>query len=455
MINIKSDSRKIKNGDIFVALKGINSNGDEYIESAIKNGASKVVVSSDAKYSVESEKVSDTREYLNNYLKDNYNKYLESMNIIGVTGTNGKTTTCYLIYQVLNKLNIKCAYIGTVGFYMDKKICNLPNTSPDVCDLYDMIMTAYENGYKNIVMEASSQGLAMGRLENIKFNYAVFTNLTQDHLDYHKTMDNYAKAKQKLFYSSKETCVSIINSDDKYKSYFEIGNVIDYGFNAKDYKILNCNLGYKTKFDLEINKMIYSFSSKLIGKYNVYNLVCAICVLSQMGIEIDKIQKAIETVVAPPGRMDIVEYKNSLIIIDYAHTPDAMKNIYDTVNEVNKGNIYTVFGCTGDRDRLKRPIMMDLATSNSKYVILTSDDLHNEEFSQIVEDTLKSNSRINYEIISDRGKAIKKGISLLGDNDILLILGKGHEEFLIIKDNKIPFNDKKTVESVLSTYINL
>ena len=215
MINIKSDSRKVKDGDIFVALKGISSNGDDYVESAINNGASKIITESDNKYSVETIKVDDTRSYLTNYLKDNYSNILNDMNIIGITGTNGKTTTAYLIYQMLNKLNIKCGYIGTIGYYLEDKVCNLPNTSPDICEIYDMLVNAYENGYKSVVMEVSSQGLAMGRLDGIKFDYALFTNLTQDHLDYHKTMENYAKAKQKLFYNLKENGLAIINSDAK------------------------------------------------------------------------------------------------------------------------------------------------------------------------------------------------------------------------------------------------
>ena len=455
MINIKSDSRKIKSGDIFVALKGISSNGDKYIFDAIENGASKIIVDNDIKYDIETIKVSDTREYLNNYLSENYNKYLDEMNIIGITGTNGKTTSCYLIYQALNKLDKKCAYIGTIGFYMDKKICNLPNTSPDICDIYDMIITAYDNGYRNIVMEVSSQGLDMGRLDTIKFDYAIFTNLTQDHLDYHITMDKYAKAKQKLFNNLKENGVSIINSDDKYKNYFEIKNIVHYGFTADEYKILDYNLGYKTKFDLNIKGTNYSIDTNIIGKYNIYNLVCVISLLNEMKFDINKIIDVVATLKTPPGRMDIINYKNNLIIVDYAHTPDAMKNIFDTISEIKLGNIYTIFGCTGDRDRTKRPIMMDLATSYSKRVIITSDDLHNEDFNNILSDMLLNNNRTNFEVIENRGKAIEKGISLLKDNDILLILGKGHEEFIIVKDKKIPFNDRKEVEKLLNIYINI
>lgn len=455
MINIKSDSRKIKKGDIFVALKGISSNGDDYALSAINNGASKIITESDNTYSIETIKVEDSRKYLVDYLKENYGKYIDEMNIIGITGTNGKTTTAYLIYQMLNKLNIKCAYIGTIGYYLNDKVCNLPNTSPDICEIYDMIINAYDNGYKTIVMEVSSQGLDMGRLDSIKFNYALFTNLTQDHLDYHKTMESYAKAKQKLFYNLKDNGLSIINSDDKSNYYFKIGNYIEYGINNNDYKIEEYNLDYMINFKLNIKGNIYNIKSKLIGKYNMYNLLCAITTLHNMNIDINDIINVIGDISAPPGRTDIINYKNNLIIIDYAHTPDAMENIYNLVNEINKGKIYTVFGCTGDRDRTKRPIMMKLATDNSKHVIYTSDDLHNEDFNRIVEDSIKDINKNNYEIIMNRGKAIEKGINLLKEKDILLILGKGHEEFIIVRDKKIPFNDKKYVEKLLKDKINI
>ena len=450
MINIKSDSRKVKTGDIFVALKGISSNGEEYALKAIENGASKIIVDSDNKYSVETIKVDDTREYLNKYLSENYDTYLNDMKIIGLTGTNGKTTTSYLIYQMLNRLGIKCAYIGTIGFYLDKKVCNLSNTSPDICDLYDLIIQAYDNGYKTIVMEVSSQGLAMERFKTIKFDYAIFTNLTQDHLDYHKTMENYALAKRKLFDSLKDNGISIVNSDDSYYKYYETKNTVYYGENAKDYKIESYELGYSTKIELNIKGNIHTFSSKLIGEYNIYNLVAAIALLNEMGIGIEKIAGLTNDLSCPPGRMDLVKYNNNLIVIDYAHTPDAFNQVYGTINKIKQGKVITIFGCTGDRDRTKRPIMMDLATTNSNYVIVTSDDLHNEQFDHIVKDMLENITKNNYEVIENRGLAIRKGISLLKEKDMLLILGKGHEEVIIVKDKRIPFNDKQEVEK----YIN-
>ena len=455
MINIKSDSRKVKKGDIFVALKGISSDGDKYIDSAIKNGASCVVVDNDNKYSVKTIKVSDTRDYLTKYLHDNYSKYLNEMNIIGITGTNGKTTSAYLIYQLLNKLEYKCAYIGTIGYYLEDKVCSLPNTSPDICDLYDMIINAYDNGYKNIVIEASSQGLDMNRFDTINFDYAIFTNLTQDHLDYHHTLENYAKAKKKLFLKLKENGKSIINSDDKYANYFSSNNSVYYGKGANDYKIENCTLGSKTIFRLNIKNNAYDICSPLIGEYNIYNLTCAISLLCEMNVDINKIISVISDVKCPPGRLDIVKFKDNLIVIDYAHTPDAMENVFKIINGMNKKNVYTVFGCTGDRDKLKRPIMMNIALDNSNQVIVTSDDLHDEDFNSIVGDMISNTISNSYEIIADRAKAIERGLNLLKSNDILLILGKGHEEYIIIKDKKIPFNDKEEVKKLIKSSINV
>lgn len=189
MLNIQSDSRKIKDGDTFVAVKCEVNDGHKYIDAAIKNGASKIVAEY-GNYSVPTEIVKNSRDYLNNYLEKNYNKYLDEMTLIGITGTNGKTTTAYLIYQALNNLGIKTGYIGTIGFYLDGKQMNLPNTSVDICDTYDLLMEAYDKGYKTVIMEVSSHALANERLKTIRYDYSMFTNLTQDHLDFHKTMKN-------------------------------------------------------------------------------------------------------------------------------------------------------------------------------------------------------------------------------------------------------------------------
>ena len=454
MINIKTDSRKVKKGDIFVALRGIVGDGHDYIPMAIKNGASKIIAE-EGSYSVPYEIVNDTREYLNNYLSSNYNKYLDEMHIIGITGTNGKTTTAYLIYDALKKFDKKCCYIGTIGFYMDKKVENLPNTTPEVTEIYDMLINAYENGYRYAVIEASSEGLLHRRLENVPFEYAVFTNLTQDHLNIHKTMENYAKCKQKLFNSIKEGGKAIINYDDPNKETFMLSynTNITYGFTGGDYRVTDYQMSILgSNFTFINDDVKQNIKVPLIGKYNIYNVLVTIIILKELGFNYSDISDVLLYIQSPPGRMDMVEYKNNRIIIDYAHTPDAILNIISTVKEVCDGHIYTVFGCTGDRDRTKRPIMTKIVTDLCDRVIITEDDIHNEDPNQIVDDMLKGITNTNYEIELDRKKAIIKGINLLDVNDALLILGKGHEEVMIIKDNKkIPFNDKKAVLDYLES----
>jgi len=454
MINIKTDSRKVKKGDIFAAVKCEVNDGHKYIDAAIKNGASKIICEN-GNYDVETIVVDDSRKYLTDYLKDNYNKYLDEMNIIGITGTNGKTTTAYLIYDMLNKMGDKCAYIGTIGYYLDKKICDLPNTNPDICEMYDMIINAYDNGYKNVVIEASSQGLHFGRLENIEFNYACFTNLTQDHLDYHVTMENYALAKQLLFKKLKKDGLSILNYDSEYSKYFVTDNTLYYGFNGGDYHITDYKMGSNTKFTYTYKDKEYEITSPLIGDYNINNLLLALIVVEQMGKNINDIINIIPKLTCPPGRMDIIRYNKSTIIVDYAHTPDAVEKIINTVKNVSCGKIYVVFGCTGDRDRTKRPIMTEIVLSNSHMGIITIDDLHDEDPDRIVSDMLSENKRNNYRIYLDRKEAIEYGINKLEDNDFLLILGKGHEEAIIVKDKRIPFNDHNVVMDIIKEKVEM
>ncbi|MFA5603674.1 MAG: UDP-N-acetylmuramoyl-L-alanyl-D-glutamate--2,6-diaminopimelate ligase [Bacilli bacterium] len=453
MINIKSDSRQVRPGDIFIALRGLSSDGHDYISKAIENGATKIIAE-EGTYDVETMIVPDTRLYLEQYLANNYGDILNKMNIIGSTGTNGKTTTCYLLYQALNLCGLKSAYMGTVGFYIEEKIKDLPNTTPDIIDIYDMIIMAYEQGCKNVVLEVSSQGIAYRRVAGIKFDYAIFSNLTKDHLDYHKTMENYAIAKQQLFINLKKSGIAIVNIDDSYSNYFLLddNNNKTYGFNESDYQIIE--YGSKdamTFFKYKHHEKENTLMTKLIGKYNIYNLMSMVAVLNEMKIDLEIIEKIIPSLETPSGRMDNIHYKINNIIIDYAHTPDAIANIINTVKEVTTGDMYAVFGCTGERDRTKRPIMLDIVTTECKYAIVTNDDPHEEDPNHIVADMIEGITKDNFEVILDRKKAIIKGISLLNGNDSLLILGKGHEEFMIVGKEKIPFNDRKVVMEYLNT----
>lgn len=451
-INITLDSRKVKPGDTFVAIKGYTVDGHDYIDTAIANGASRIVCTHGS-YDVETIITDDPKAYLIKYLKDNYGDIVNKLKIIGITGTNGKTTSAYLLHSALNKLGKKTAYIGTIGFYIDKKIKSLVNTSPEITDLYELFIEAYENGCSYLVMEVSSQGIMERRMDGIKFDYAVFTNLTQDHLDYHKTMEAYALAKKKLFERLKENGICIINNDDNYSNYYLLENNknITYGLNSADVMAKNIKMtSVNSSFDLSIFNLECKIKTSLIGDYNIYNLLVVITVLYEEKFKIEEISKVVQNLDTPPGRMDTVVAGDNNIIIDYAHTPDALFKIISTIKKLNPNHLYVVFGCTGDRDRSKRSIMTKIVLSNVNKAIITIDDPHNEDITRIVEDMLENNTYENYEVEYDRRKAIKKGISLMNENDILLVLGKGHEDFIIMKDKKIPFNDKLVVLECLN-----
>lgn len=437
---IKCDSRKVEKGDTFIALKGIKDDGHKYIEEAIKNGANKVIAEYGT-YDVDTVIVDDTRNYLNEYLYNNYYNEIKDLKLIGVTGTNGKTTTCYLLYQALNMLNIKCAYIGTLGFYTLESIEKLDNTTPDILDIYEMLLYCKNNNYKYVTIEVSSQGLFYDRLHGLLFDYTVFTNLTRDHLDFHKTMKNYLKEKQKLFKKLKDNGIKIVNNDDKYNNYFKDNKTITYGFNNSDYTINDyCSNLDKTIF--KINNIQYN--TNLIGKHNIYNLSVVIIILNILKIDSKKIIEIISKLKHAIGRMDTIKYNDNLIIIDYAHTPDAVEKIIKSVKKLGN-NIITIIGCGGNRDKTKRPLMGLIATTYSNYVIFTSDNPRYEKPLDILDDIVHKLDTNNYEIEENREKAIKKGIQKLKKNDILLLLGKGHEDYQIIDNHKYHFSDMEIV----------
>lgn len=433
-MNLKDDSRKIKKGDTFIALKKVHD-GHEYINDAIKNGANKIIAER-GNYEVDTLIVSDTHKYLVDYLYDNYYDKIKHLKLIGMTGTNGKTTTCFLIYQALNKLNIKCAYIGTIGFYLDKKVRDLSNTTPDILEIYEMLLECAFNDIEYVVMECSSHALSMKRLDKLKFKFGIFSNLTEDHLDYHGSFDNYVKAKQILF--DNVTDKTFVNIDDEYKDYFIKDNSITYGLNKSDYHLTDYVISLDgSSFKVNGN----SYKTKLIGKHNLYNILVVIALLSELNLD----TSVIENLECPKGRMDIVRKESNLVIVDYAHTPDAVLKIITAVKELNPNHIITIIGCGGDRDPYKRPIMSNIACSNSDHVIITNDNPRSENPNNIVSDMLHNLDKFNYEIILNRKNAIIKGIQMLDKNDILLVLGKGHETYQIINNKRYNFDDKEVV----------
>ena len=445
MLNIKTDSRKVVKGDTFIALKGNTVDGHDFIDSAIKNGAEKIICEH-GKYDVDTINVSDTHEYLKDYLVNNYSKEFENLKLIGVTGTSGKTTTCFLTYQILNKLGIKTCYIGTIGCYIDNDVVELSNTTPDILELYNLLLTAKEKGCKVIVMEVSSHSLAEERIKGLKFDVCAFTNLSQDHLDYHKTMEEYCKCKVKIINYLKDNGKIIVNVDDEYSKYFICDKSLSLGINGSNYKIKEFHMeNTHTDILFNVNNDGYEVRTNLIGKFNVYNYLTSLALINNLGISVNDIINVTDSIHAPVGRAQIIKVGTSIAVIDYAHKPDAVSKIIPLFREVTKGKIITIIGCGGDRDPMKRPIMGNIATSLSDYVILTNDNPRTEDEKLIMKDILEGITTDNYEVIYDRKDAIKKGISMLKDNDCLLILGKGHEDYQIIGRTKIHLSDYEEV----------
>lgn len=447
MVDIKSDSRKVKPKDTFIAIRNVARDGHDYIENAIENGATKIIAE-EGSYSVETVIVEDTRKYFNEYLYENYYPKFSDMKFIGVTGTNGKTTICYLVYQMLTDLGYKCAYIGTIGFYYPGHQQELNNTTPDTDLLYEMFLEAKEAGCTHVVMEVSSHALDMNRIYGIEYDEVAFTNLTQDHLDYHKTLDNYAKAKQILFTKTRGEKIAVINADDPYHERFMMSENknITISDHLGDVRILDIhfsNLG--TKFSFQFEGVEYETHINMVGRYNVYNYLTALMLVKNLGFSIDELLNLNETLSAPKGRMEMIKYGTNSIFVDYAHTPDAVMNVLKSSEEYKEGKVITIVGCGGDRDRTKRPIMGHAAEEYSDYVIYTSDNPRTEDPNLIIKDILEGVEKDNHEVIVDRKEAILKGMSMLQDKDILMILGKGHEDYQIIGKEKHHFSDQEIV----------
>lgn len=444
-MNIKTNSKDIVSGDTFIAIKGFKHDGHDFIKDAIERGASNIICEH-GEYDIPYTIVSSTKEYLKDYLYSNYYHEIKDIILIGITGTNGKTTSCYFTYELLKKLKVKCAYIGTIGFFTDKKVRDLNNTTPELIELYDMFLECKKNNIKVIVMEVSSHALELERVYGLKFDYVVFTNLTVDHLLFHKSMNNYLNAKKKLFKMLKSNGISITNIDDKYCKDFILEDTITYGKNNSDFNIIKSKLKHnRTIYIFKYKNKKYKIKMNIAGEYNIYNSLVSIIILVNMGYNIRKVIKLFKKIALPNGRMEMIKYKRNSIFIDYAHTPDAVKNVLENAYKFKKGKVYTVIGCGGERDRTKRKDMGIISTDLSDYVIFTNDNPRSEDMNQIINDIIYDIDKNNYEVILDRKKAITKGIDLLKNNDILFILGKGHEEYQIINGIKYHFSDKEEV----------
>ena len=454
MINIKTNSRKVKPGDTFVAIKGFTVDGHDYIEDAIKAGATKIVCEHGS-YSVETLVVPSTKEWVQKYIVDNYKDEVNKLRIIGVTGTNGKTTTCFLTYQALKKLGVNAAYMGTIGFYYGDTKYELNNTTPEILDLYSYFIEALEQGVTDVVMEVSSHSLCEKRVEGLEFSEVAFTNLTEDHLDYHKTMENYLNAKLLILKQIKKDGVVIVNNDDDYGKYFEVGNYKTLGYSGDNYKILDYSQTDKgTLISFMVDGKNYEVETNLRSKFNVYNYLTCLALLNNLGFSIEEIAEVTKSIYPPKGRCEQISVNGGEAVIDYAHTPDAVDKIISAFLENKKGKVITIVGCGGDRDPLKRPIMGNIASEKSDYVIFTSDNPRTEDPKAILDDIIKGVRKDNYEVEIDRPIAIRKGLDMIGKNDVLLILGKGHEDYQIIGHTKHHLDDAEEVRKYLEAHKN-
>ena len=448
MIKYETNSKLIKEGQIFVALVGNTVDGHDYIEEAIKNGASKVVGEKDLELSVPYEKVNNTKEYLKEVLINEYSNIVNKLKLIGVTGTNGKTTSCYLTYQMLQKLGASVAYLGTIGYYQNDKYIELNNTTPDILTLYKLLIDAVNNGVEYLVMEVSSHALSFERIAGLKFICGAFTNLTEDHLDYHKTMEAYLEEKVKLVNYLKDNATMLLNSDDESSEKFKVfENYKTYGMNG-DYKIEKYDiLPDHTDLEFSYNNKSYKVTTNLTSKFNIYNYLTCLSMLNNIGFSIEDILNITKDVYPPKGRCETYKVGKGFAVVDYAHTPDAVEKVIMAYNELKKNKVITIVGCGGDRDPIKRPIMGSIATKLSDYVIFTNDNPRTEDPKKIMNDIIKDNHSNNYEVIYDRKEAIIKGIDMMNENDILLVLGKGHEDYQIIGREKIHFDDAEIIKN--------
>ena len=429
------NSQTVQKGDLFVALQGNQEHGYDYIEDAISNGCVAVLVDGkDVECSVPSIRVDNLKSYLVKLAKNLYPK-ANNIKLIAVTGTNGKTSVCHFISQLATSLNIKNGVIGTLGLTnIDKKTIN---TTPDIFTIYSALQNYINQGMKLVVIEASSHALVQGRLEGLTFIQGIFTNLTQDHLDFHKNMKSYKEAKGKLF-NKNSIEKAIINLDDDNHSYFlDVSSEIPTEtFCNNDFSYFKSN---EYGFICKLNNFV--FELPLIGNFNLSNALAAYKSIRSLGYEDDNVIPKLTELSPPPGRMQKIPRKN--IWIDYAHTPDALLNVLKTLKvHYPDYRIRLVFGCGGDRDMTKRQMMGKIASANANSIVITNDNPRSEKPEKICDDILAGIKVENdVQVILDRKKAITSAVQTLGEDEVLLIAGKGHEEIQIIGSERLAFSD--------------
>ena len=448
MIKYETDSRKVKPGQTFVAIKGYTVDGHDYIESAIKNGADSIIAEKEVQVSVPVTVVKDSAKYFQEKLVKEYSDDFKKLKLIGITGTNGKTTSAYLTYQMLGKLGKKAAYMGTIGFMCGDYYEELPNTSPEILTIYKLLEMAIDKKCEYVVMEVSSHALDLKRIEGLSFEVCAFTNLTEDHLDYHKTMDSYLDCKLMITDYLKDSGVMLVNKDDEASKKFmeKFSNTKTFGIGDATYDIGKFDI-HPDHTDIEFKAYDenYEVTTNLTSKFNIYNYMTMFSIVHELGFKCEDIIKYTKDLKQPKGRCETYKVKDGFAVVDYAHTPDAVLKVVTAYKELAKARVITLVGCGGDRDPMKRPIMGNIASEYSDYVIFTNDNPRTEDPENIMKDILAGVKKDNYEVCLDRREAIKKALDMIQKDDIVLLLGKGHEDYQIIGHTKIHLDDSEEI----------
>ena len=451
------DSRRAQKNSLFVALRGEHVDGNNHIEDAIDRGAVAVITDREAAQGRATVVlVKNAREALADVGAEFYGRPALSLRVAGITGTNGKTTTGFLLKHLCESVLLRAGLIGTIQYEIGERILPAARTTPESLDLQDLLFQIRSAGCRAAVMEVSSHALELGRVRNVEFDVAVFTNLTQDHLDFHHTLESYFEAKVKLFSGlaaqAHKKGKAVVNLDDRWGQQLlaRLGRdhpelpLVTYGMNARaDFRASNVKMDFSgTQYQLDAHGKTYLVRVPLIGSFNVYNSLAALAGAASLGVDLRTAVKALANAPSVPGRLQPVPVKRQFrVFVDYAHTDDALTNVMKTLRDLQPHRLIVLFGCGGDRDKAKRPLMAAAVERLADWAIVTSDNPRKESPAAII-DNIKAGFRgSNYEVIEDRREAIYRAISMAQPGDIVLLAGKGHESYQEFADHTIPFDD--------------
>ena len=459
--SIENDNRKVREGSLFICIKGYRVDGHDFAKSAVDNGASAVIAERPLNLDVPVIVVKNTSRAMAVLADAFYGQPTKKLQLIGITGTNGKTTTSHLIEKILADAGKKTGLIGTMYTKIGDRKLETKNTTPESLTLQKTFKQMVDAGVESAVMEVSSHALDMGRVHGCDYDIAVFTNLTQDHLDYHHTMEDYKRAKSLLFsqlgntYEIEHPKFAILNADDQASELYEkstAAHVVTYGIdNAADIMAKNIQMtAAGTSFQLVLPTGKYPIAIKLIGKFSVYNVLASTLAALVSGIPISDIIRSLEAIDGVAGRFELVNAgQDFTVIVDYAHTPDSLENVLKTIQQFARKRIFVVVGCGGDRDRTKRPIMARIACNYATDPIFTSDNPRSEDPLAILKDMEEGVKGESYRVIPDRKEAITTAINDAESGDVLLIAGKGHETYQIIGSNVYDFDDRLVAKEAI------